>query len=110
CALDYIVPERAVAFRRDGEQSGSIAPPPLSLWGLTRPESHRIRQTARDETSLPRLRPTDPTRERGAARAPAPNLHLLLVSRDRQLRRFCDENTVAIRRGASSNSRPATTP
>jgi pimeloyl-ACP methyl ester carboxylesterase len=38
CALDYIVPERAAAFRRDGEQSGSIAPPPLSLWGLTRPE------------------------------------------------------------------------
>jgi pimeloyl-ACP methyl ester carboxylesterase len=31
CALDYIVPERAAAFRRDGEQSGSIAPPPLSL-------------------------------------------------------------------------------
>jgi hypothetical protein len=38
CALDYIVPERAAAFRRDGEQSGSIAPPPLSLWGLTRPK------------------------------------------------------------------------
>jgi pimeloyl-ACP methyl ester carboxylesterase len=38
CALDYIVPERAAEFRRDGEQSGSIAPPPLSLWGLTRPE------------------------------------------------------------------------
>ncbi len=38
CALDYIVPERAASFRRDGEQSGSIAPPPLSLWGLARPE------------------------------------------------------------------------
>jgi pimeloyl-ACP methyl ester carboxylesterase len=38
CALDYIVPERAAAFRREGEQSGWIAPPPLSLWGLTRPE------------------------------------------------------------------------
>jgi pimeloyl-ACP methyl ester carboxylesterase len=36
CALDYIVPERAASFRRDGAQSGSIAPPPLSLWGLTR--------------------------------------------------------------------------
>jgi pimeloyl-ACP methyl ester carboxylesterase len=38
CALDYIVPERAAKFREDGEQSGSITPPPLSLWGLTRPE------------------------------------------------------------------------
>jgi len=38
CALDYIVPERAATFREDGEQSGSITPPPLSLWGLTRPE------------------------------------------------------------------------
>jgi pimeloyl-ACP methyl ester carboxylesterase len=38
CALDYIVPERSAAFRKDGEQSGWITPPPLSLWGLTRPE------------------------------------------------------------------------
>jgi pimeloyl-ACP methyl ester carboxylesterase len=38
CALDYVVPERGAAFRRDGEQNGSIAPPPLSLWGLTRSE------------------------------------------------------------------------
>jgi len=38
CALDYVVPERAAAFRKDGEQSGSVTPPPLSLWGLTRPE------------------------------------------------------------------------
>jgi pimeloyl-ACP methyl ester carboxylesterase len=39
CLLDYVVPERAAAFRREGEQSGWIAPPPLSLWGHTRPES-----------------------------------------------------------------------
>lgn len=38
CALDYVVPERAAAFRREGEDRGSVAPPPLSLWGLTRPE------------------------------------------------------------------------
>ena len=38
CALDYVVPERAAAFRREGEQTGTVAPPPLALWGLTRPE------------------------------------------------------------------------
>jgi len=38
CALDYVVPERAAAMRRDGEQAGSVTPPPVSLWGLTRPE------------------------------------------------------------------------
>ncbi|OGA08073.1 MAG: hypothetical protein A3D95_13225 [Betaproteobacteria bacterium RIFCSPHIGHO2_12_FULL_69_13] len=38
CALDYVVPERAAAFRKEGEELGTVAPPPLSLWGLTRPE------------------------------------------------------------------------
>jgi pimeloyl-ACP methyl ester carboxylesterase len=38
CALDYIVPERAAAFRKEGEQSGWISPPPLSLWGINQPE------------------------------------------------------------------------
>ena len=38
CALDYVVPGRAAAFRKEGEQSGWISPPPLSLWGLTQPE------------------------------------------------------------------------
>jgi pimeloyl-ACP methyl ester carboxylesterase len=41
CLLDYVgraVPERAAAFRGEGERFGSIAPPPLSLWGVTRPE------------------------------------------------------------------------
>jgi pimeloyl-ACP methyl ester carboxylesterase len=38
CALDYILPERARAFREEGERTGSVAPPPLALWGLTRPE------------------------------------------------------------------------
>jgi pimeloyl-ACP methyl ester carboxylesterase len=38
CALDYVVPERAAAMRRDGEQAGSVTPPPVSLCGLTRPE------------------------------------------------------------------------
>jgi len=38
CALDYVLPERARAFREEGEARGSVAPPPLSLWGLTKPE------------------------------------------------------------------------
>ena len=38
CALDYVVPERAAAFRVQGEQGGFVAPPPASLWGLTRQE------------------------------------------------------------------------
>jgi pimeloyl-ACP methyl ester carboxylesterase len=38
CALDYVVPERAARMREEGEKAGSITPPPLSLWGLTKPE------------------------------------------------------------------------
>jgi pimeloyl-ACP methyl ester carboxylesterase len=41
CLLDYVeraVPERAAAFRKEGEREGSVAPPPLSLWGIVKPE------------------------------------------------------------------------
>lgn len=38
CLLDYVVPERAARMREEGERTGSVTPPPLSLWGLTRPE------------------------------------------------------------------------
>jgi len=38
CLLDYVVPERAARMREEGERAGSVTPPPLSLWGLTRPE------------------------------------------------------------------------
>jgi pimeloyl-ACP methyl ester carboxylesterase len=41
CLLDCLeraVPERAAAFRKEGEQLGSVAPPPLSLWGIVKPE------------------------------------------------------------------------
>ena len=38
CTLDYVVPERAARMREEGEKAGSVTPPPLSLWGLTRPE------------------------------------------------------------------------
>jgi len=38
CTLDYVVPERAARMREEGEKAGSVSPPPLSLWGLTKPE------------------------------------------------------------------------
>jgi pimeloyl-ACP methyl ester carboxylesterase len=38
CTLDYVVPERAARMREEGEKVGSVTPPPVSLWGLTRPE------------------------------------------------------------------------
>ena len=38
CLLDYVVPERAARMREEGEKAGSVTPPPLSLWGLTRAE------------------------------------------------------------------------
>ena len=38
CLLDYVVPERAARMREEGERAGSVTPPPLSLWGITRPE------------------------------------------------------------------------
>jgi len=38
CVLDYVVPERAARMREEGEQTGSVSPPPLALWGLTKPE------------------------------------------------------------------------
>lgn len=38
CALDYVVPERAARMREEGERAGSVTPPPMSLWGLTKQE------------------------------------------------------------------------
>jgi pimeloyl-ACP methyl ester carboxylesterase len=38
CALDYVVPERAARMREEGERLGTVTPPPLSLWGLSKPE------------------------------------------------------------------------
>ena len=41
CLLDYVaaaVPERAAGFRNEGEKSGFVAPPPLALWGIVKPE------------------------------------------------------------------------
>lgn len=37
-ALDYVVPERAAGMVDEGRRTGFISPPPLSLWGLERPE------------------------------------------------------------------------
>ena len=38
CLLDYAVPERAARMREEGEATGFVTPPPMSLWGLTRKE------------------------------------------------------------------------
>jgi pimeloyl-ACP methyl ester carboxylesterase len=38
CALDYVVPERAAAFREQGERTGFVEPPPPSLWGIVKAE------------------------------------------------------------------------
>jgi pimeloyl-ACP methyl ester carboxylesterase len=38
CLLDYAVPERAARMRHEGERTGFVTPPPMSLWGLTRIE------------------------------------------------------------------------
>ena len=38
CVLDYVVPERAARMREEGERTGSVTPPPLSLWGITKEE------------------------------------------------------------------------
>ena len=38
CVLDYVVPERAARMREEGERTGSVTPPPLSLWGITKQE------------------------------------------------------------------------
>jgi pimeloyl-ACP methyl ester carboxylesterase len=35
--MDYVVPERGARFREEGERTGSVTPPPPSLWGITRP-------------------------------------------------------------------------
>jgi len=32
------VPERAARMREEGERVGSVTPPPLSLWGITKQE------------------------------------------------------------------------
>ncbi|HEV7476115.1 MAG TPA: alpha/beta fold hydrolase [Burkholderiales bacterium] len=35
CLLDYAVPERAARMRHEGERTGFVTPPLMSLWGLT---------------------------------------------------------------------------
>jgi pimeloyl-ACP methyl ester carboxylesterase len=38
CLLDYAVPERAARMREEGERTGAVSPPPMSLWGLSQPQ------------------------------------------------------------------------
>jgi len=71
CALDYVLPERARAFREEGEARDSVAPPPLSLWGLTK--SEHLALAAPRETRHPFRTFTQPIRlanEAALARVP----------------------------------------
>lgn len=36
--IDHVVPERAARMREEGERTGFVSPPPMSLWGLTKKE------------------------------------------------------------------------
>jgi pimeloyl-ACP methyl ester carboxylesterase len=38
CLLEYTVPERAAWIRKEGEATGFVTPPPMSLWGHVRPD------------------------------------------------------------------------
>ena len=67
CLLDYVVPERAARMREEGERSGFVPPPPLSLWGLTRPE--HIDFVKPREAPHPYRTMAQPIRLSGASRA-----------------------------------------
>ena len=71
CALDYVVPERAARMRAEGEAGGMITPPPVALWGLTRPED--VDWARRHEVKHPYLTLAQPIRlgdEAALARIP----------------------------------------
>lgn len=36
--MDYVVPERGERFREEGERTGTVSPPPPSLWGVSDPK------------------------------------------------------------------------
>ena len=36
--IDHVVPERAARMREEGERTGFVSPPPMSLWGLRKRE------------------------------------------------------------------------
>jgi pimeloyl-ACP methyl ester carboxylesterase len=38
CLLEYTVPERAAWIRKEGEATGFVTPPPMSLWGHAQPD------------------------------------------------------------------------
>ena len=109
CTLDYVVPERAARMREEGEKAGSVTPPPLSLWGLTKPEHidfvkpREVRHPYRTMAQNIRLE------KRRRPQAFAQNLRLLLVPRDRLASISSRRSTARIRRGSSSSSRPGTT-
>ena len=77
--MDYVaaaVPERAAGFRKQGEASGFIEPPPAALWGHTDPEM--IAWLKRREVKHPYRTMTQPIRlanEAALARIPKTFVH-----------------------------------
>ena len=63
--MDYVVPERAAAFRAEGERTGRITPPPPSLWGVTDPTD--VAWAARHDVPHPYASMRQPLRLANAA-------------------------------------------
>jgi pimeloyl-ACP methyl ester carboxylesterase len=66
CLLDYVVPERAARMKEEGERTGMVTPPPMSLWGLARPE--HLAFVGPRETSHPYASLSQPIRLRNQAK------------------------------------------
>jgi pimeloyl-ACP methyl ester carboxylesterase len=81
CLLDYVervVPERAARFRDEGEREGSVAPPPLSLWGIVKPE--HVAFARQRETRQPFKTFTQPIRLMNSSAAALPKTFIYCSS------------------------------
>jgi len=78
CALDYVLPERAAGFRKQGERHGFVEPPPPSLWGVTEPE--HVAFSRRRETRHPYRTFTQAVRRVNSAAAALPKTFIYCSS------------------------------
>jgi pimeloyl-ACP methyl ester carboxylesterase len=108
CLLDYAVPERAARMREEGERTGSVTPPPLSLWGITQQEHvdfikpREVRHPF--GTMAQKIRIESPAR---LERIPKTFVYCSSPATARSINSW--RGTVQHRAGASSSCRPATT-
>ena len=101
CAIDYIVPERAAGFRAQGERDGFVDPPPVSLWGLAKPE--HVAFARQRETRHPYRTLTQALRRvNSSAGGAAQDVHLPLVAGDPAGFDQFAQNTSRSRRGATT--------